>query len=146
APADAPAVGHAPKEENVAVALPPPPPGSGGVAVFPVDSTNLTEGESAALGVLFASKLREEKGGRVIAPDTASKYSSDSSDKKAAASYMKVAQYVSVEAVRLDRTTIMTATLYNQDGSVAWSAKMSGKSIDDFQYVSERLVIALLTR
>lgn len=135
----------APPAEEVAVALPPPPAGSGGIAVFPVTSTNLTEGESAALGVLFAAQVREEKGGRLIAPDKASKYSSDSSEQQSAASYMKVEQYLSVEAVRLDRTTIVTATLYNQDGSVVRSAKMSAKSVDDFQYVSERLVSALMS-
>jgi hypothetical protein len=132
-------------EASLATAFPPPPAGSGGIALFPVVATNLTEGESAALGVLLASHLREQKGGRIIAPEIAGKYSLDSSDQQAAASYMKVEQYLSVEAVRLDRTTIVTATLYDQGGRVVWSAKMSGKSVDDFQYISERLVNSLLT-
>lgn len=144
-PADVSAFGTAPKEDALVATLPPPPDGSGGIAVFPVVATNLTEGESAALGVLFASELSENKGGRLIAPATASRYSIDSYDRKSAASYMDVEQYLLVEAVRLDQTTIVTATLHNQDGSTVRKEKMAAKSVDDFQHVTERLVLALLS-
>jgi|GEM_PF-1045610 len=134
------------KEEtaNTQDALPSVPPGTGGLALFPVDTTNLSEGEGTALAMLLAAEVRSQTGKRTVGAKKTAPFIEVMGDPSRVSQELNVDRYVTVEAVKLKKNIIITVTLFELDGSIVFNAKMTARSIDDFEPVAERLVRALL--
>lgn len=119
---------------------------SAAIAVFPVDATNLNEGEQDAIGQMVASAYQTEAREAVIPPKMTVAPLQETGGYKEAAQKLQASEYVMVSAVRLRQRIVITATRYTPDGTMVHSVKMTATSLDDLEPVSDRLAKALFTR
>ena len=116
------------------------------VGVLPVKGTNLTEGETSAIGALIASAYSGQTEARVLGPDETGPALAQAGTEKDTATQLNLAEYISVTAVKLDQRIAIDATLYNKHGSRLYQARATAMSLDDMQAVSERIAISLFRR
>lgn len=114
--------------------------------VMPVRGTNLTEGESAAIGALIASAYSGQSKQKVFGPDETGPVLAQAATEKDTATQLNLSEYISVTAVKLDQRIAIDATLYNKHGSQLYQARATAMSIDDMQAVSERIAASLYRR
>jgi hypothetical protein len=116
------------------------------VAVFPVQGTNLNEGELAAIGSLLASAYAEQSKQRVLSPNDVSASLMRTQSERDSALELGLSEYIHVEAVRLMSRITLHASLRNKHGSELFQVRTTAISLDDMEVVSERLAAALYRR
>jgi len=116
------------------------------LGVFPVQGTNLSEGETAAIGGLIASALALQTSRPVLGPnDLAASLAQTQSERDSAAA-LGIDEYVHVEAIRLSSKIALQASLRNKHGSNLFQVKTTATSLDDMEVVAERLAASLMRR
>jgi hypothetical protein len=116
------------------------------VGVFPVAGTNLSEGESAAIGALIAVSYFDQSGARVLDPAQTGPVLAQQPSEPDAARQLGLTQYIHVQAVRLGQRITLHASLHNVHGSRLYDVKTTAMSIDDMEPVSERIAGSLYRR
>jgi hypothetical protein len=119
---------------------------SADVGVFPVRGTNLSEGESAAIGNLIASAYAYRTGKPVLGPDQLGPVLAQTGSERDAAQQLGLAEYISVDAVRLTSRISLLVSLHNRYGSELYRLRTTATSLDDMEVVSERMAAAIERR
>jgi hypothetical protein len=115
-------------------------------AVFPVQGTNLSEGEMAAIGSLLASSYAAQTHKQVLGPNDLMPVLIRTQSERATAAELGLREYIHVEAVRLTSKISLHATLRNQSGSDLFQVKTTAMSLDDMEVVADRIAAALFQR
>jgi hypothetical protein len=116
------------------------------VGIFPVQGTNLSEGETAAIGALIAVSYSAESDARVLDPTQTGPYLAQQYSPRDAARQLGLTQYVEVRAVRLEQRITLHAVLRNVHGSELYQVKTTAMSLDDMEPVAERIARSLHKR
>lgn len=116
------------------------------VGVFPVQGTNLSAGEAAAIGALIAVSYSAESDARVLDPAQIEPVLAQQRSERDTAQQLGLTQYIEVRAVRLDQRITLHATLNNAHGSPLYQVKTTAMSLDDMEPVAERMASALHRR
>jgi hypothetical protein len=116
------------------------------VAVFPVQGTNLNEGELAAIGSLMASAYAMQSNKPVLGPDDVMPSLARTASERDTAQELGLSEYIHVEAVRLTSRITLHASLRNKHGTDLFQVRVTAMSLDDMEVVSERLAAALWRR
>jgi hypothetical protein len=116
------------------------------LGVFPVQGTNLNEGDNAAIGGLIASALAVQTSRPVLGPKELAASLAQTQSERDSATALGVDEYVHVEAIRLSSRIALQASLCNKYGSVLYQVKTTALSLDDMEVVAERLAASLLRR
>ncbi len=119
---------------------------AGGVAVFPVEGTNLLRGELDAIGVVLAEAYTTYSRQPVVGPRQAGEALEQAGSAPEAAAALGVELYVQVTAVRLEQKILLSATLFRADGTRTYRAETAVYSMDDMEQVAERLARSLHDR
>jgi hypothetical protein len=120
-----------------------------GLAVFPVQATNLEPGEADAIGVLMAGAYAREAGADVLRPAQVVKATKDvepAGGGPAVAAALGLSEYIEVTAVRLASKIAISTTLKRADGSFVYGAELTAASLDDVEQATARLARALYRR
>jgi hypothetical protein len=116
------------------------------VGVFPVVGTNLTEGESAAIGQLIAAAYALQSGKPVLGPQALAPSLARTQSERDSARELGLQAYIHIEAIRLTTRISLYARLANVHGSPLYEVRETAISLDDMEVVSERLAAALYRR
>ena len=116
------------------------------LGVFPVQGTNLSEGESAAIGGLIASAFALQTSRPVLGPNDLAGSFAETQSERDSARALGLDEYVHVEAIRLSSKIALQASLRNKHGSILFQVKTTATSLDDMEVVAERLAASLLRR
>lgn len=116
------------------------------VGVFPVLGTNLSEGESAAIGQLIASAYALQSHAAVLGPQDLAASLARSQSERDSARELGLQAYIHVEAIRLTTRISLYARLANVHGSTLYEVRDTALSLDDMEVVSERIAAALYRR
>jgi len=114
--------------------------------VFPVQGTNLTEGEGAAIGVLIASAYAQQIRERVLGPNELAASLQETASERESAQQIGLREYIHVEAVHLAQRTAVHAELRNKWGSLLFEVRDTALSLDDMEVVAQRIAAALARR
>lgn len=117
-----------------------------GVGVFPVVGTNLSPGESDAIGQLFAEAYAAQTQRVVAGPAALAESLQRTHSESDSARELGLSEYIHVEAVRLTTRIAIYASLRNQYGSSLYELRATAYSLDDMQAVSERIAASLARR
>jgi hypothetical protein len=115
-------------------------------AVFPVQGTNLSEGEMAAIGSLLTSAYAAQAHKRVLGPSDLMPVLMRTQSERETAAELGLSEYIQVEAVRLTSKISLHATLRNQYGSELFQVRTTAMSLDDMEVVADRMAAALWRR
>lgn len=118
----------------------------GVVGVFPVQGTNLSEGEAAAIGALIAVSYSQQVQGRVLDPSQTGPMLAQQQSEPDAARVLGLTEYIHVHAVRLEQRITLHATLHNVHGSQLYEVKTTATSLDDMEPVADRIASSLHRR
>lgn len=113
---------------------------------LPVHGTNLKQGEQDAIGQLVVSAYQSARGDHVLWPSQTEAALEQTGSPSEAAKKLGASEYLHLSAVRLAERIVITATLYDRDGRLMHSAKMTASSLDDVEHAAERLAKALVQR
>ena len=116
------------------------------LGVFPVQGTNLSEGENAAIGGLIASALALQSSRTVLGPNDLAGSLAETQSERDSARALGLDEYVHVEAIRLSSKIALQASLRNKHGSNLYQVKTTAASLDDMEVVAERVAASLLRR
>jgi len=116
------------------------------VAVFPVQGTNLTDGELAAIGSLLASAYAMQSSKPVLGPEDVVPSLLRTASERDTAQELGLTEYIHVEAVRLTSRITLHASLRNKHGTDLFQVRVTALSLDDMEVVSERVAAALWRR
>jgi hypothetical protein len=116
------------------------------LAVFPVETTNLTPQDGAAVGELLAQSYAAVSGKAVLAPSRTQQTLAMAANHQEAAQSLGVSEYVRISAVGVGRRIVIQATLHDQRGARLYQSKMTADSVEDMTNVSDRLARALVER
>ena len=114
--------------------------------VFPVQGTNLTEGEAAAIGVLIASAYAQQIHIEVLAPNALAAVLQATGSERASAQQLGLREYIHVQAVHLEKRTSLHAELRNPWGSLLFEVRDTALSLDDMELVAQRIAASLARR
>jgi len=121
------------------------PAAAADLLVLPVQGTNLTEGETEAVGTLLAGALAAE-GASVVPSAQAREALKQPGGTAAALQTTGAKSAVETTAVRLGKRVVLRSTLRAPDGAALHGAEMTAASLDDLEPVTRRLARALLQR
>ena len=96
--------------------------------------------------MLVAMAYQNESQEKIIYPRQTREVLDASQGYLAAAEQLEATTYIVINAVHVGERTVVTAALYDAQGAPVHTVKMTAKTIDDFEPVSDRLVKALLHR
>ena len=116
------------------------------VAVFPVEGTNLSEGEVDAIGQLIASAYAVRSGRAVLGPRDMAESLARTASERDSAAQAGLNEYIHIEAVRLTTRIALYVRLHNRHGSKLYEVRETALSLDDMEVVSERLADTLVRR
>jgi hypothetical protein len=117
------------------------------IAMAPVQCTNLTDGECAAVGAVFSGAFASASGAQVsMAP--ASPASASPAAPNAVPAYAPPAavERLTVTATRLTSRISLRAALNGSDGAPIHAVEMMATSLDDLPPAAERMSRALVNR
>jgi len=114
--------------------------------VFPVQGTNLTEGEAAAIGVLIAAAYAQQSHIKVLGPSELASVLRATGSERDCAQQLGLREYVHVQAVHLDQRTTLRAELRNPWGSLLFEVRDTALSLDDMEAVAQRIAASLSRR
>jgi hypothetical protein len=115
-------------------------------AVFPVQGTNLSDGELAAIGALFTSAYAAQSHALVLGPIDVLPVLQRTASETDSARELGLHEYIHIEAVRLESRIALHASLRNRYGSELFQVRTTAMSLDDVEVVSERMAGALFRR
>lgn len=101
------------------------------VAVLPVEATNLTDGEAAAIGAVVADAYARASGSAVLAPAQAGEASG-------------AVESVRCRAVRLAVKITLSCERFDAAGTKIFRAEMTAASLDDMAVAATRVARALV--
>lgn len=116
------------------------------VAVLPVRATNLTPGESDAIGILLANAYETEARVTVARPSDVAQTIAASGSLEAALAKLGAREYLDTTAVRLSTRIAVHVARHDASGTTVHAAEMTAESLDDMQPVAIRLSRALALR
>jgi len=116
------------------------------VAVLPVEGTNLTAEETAAIGALLAQAYETREKGNVITPATITKMIGSDGPAPEAAIRLGAEELVETSAVKLNTKIQIQSILRGRDGREIWRAQTTAASMDDLSEVCDRLAESLFRR
>ncbi len=116
------------------------------VAVMPVQGVNLSEGESDAIGVLFANAFANQARAVVASPLHTKPLRAEGRTAPAIAAQLGATRYVELKAIRLDRQVQLSGVLYGQDGSVLFRAETTAWGLESMDTAVATLAQALALR
>jgi hypothetical protein len=116
------------------------------VAVMPVQGVNLSEGESDAIGVLFANAFANEAHAVVASPMHTKPLRAEGKASAAIAGQLGASRYVELKAVQLGQRTDVSGILYGQDGRVLYRADSSAWSLETMDAAMVTLARSLAFR
>lgn len=114
--------------------------------VFPVQGTNLSASESAAIGALISSAYAQQARMSVLTPSELAQVLEQAGTETRAAELAGLYEYVHVEAVRLDTRIVLYAELRDTFGRSLYVARDTAFSLDDMEAVAQRIAAALAAR
>jgi hypothetical protein len=116
------------------------------VAVMPIQGVNLSEGESDAIGVLFANAFASEAHAVVASPMHTKPLRAEGKASAAIAGQLGATRYVELKAVQLGQRTDVSGILYGQDGRVLYRADISAWSLETMDAAMVTLARSLAFR
>jgi hypothetical protein len=118
------------------------------VAMLPVQCTNLTDGECAAVGAVFSGAFASASGAQVtLAPDAQPPQAGGAGSPAIPAYAPPTAvERLTVTATRLSSRISLRAALHRMDGAPIHAVEMMATSLDDLPPAAERMSRALVTR
>jgi hypothetical protein len=116
------------------------------VAVMPVQGVNLSEGNSEAIGVLFANAFARDARVAVASPLQTKPLRVEGSTAAAVAGQLGATQYVELSAVRIGKRVKLGGALYSRDGAVLYRAEISAFNLDDMDVAIAKLAQSLVWR
>lgn len=116
------------------------------VAVLPVQGTNLSPGETDAIGALLADAFAAEARVEVAKPADVARAITEAGALPAALAKLGVREYVEATAIQLRSRITLRAILRDSTGAYVHSAEMTAASLDDVQPVAARVARALVWR
>jgi len=114
--------------------------------VFPVQGTNLSASEVAAIGALISSAYAQQARVSVFTPAELSELLAQAGTESRAAERAGLYEYVHVEAVRLDTRIALYAELRDTYGRNLYVVRDTAFSLDDMELVAQRMAAALAAR
>lgn len=114
--------------------------------VFPVQGTNLSAGETAAIGALISSAYAQQARVSVFTPTELAPILEQAGSETRAAERTGLYEYVHVEAVRLDTRIALYAELRDTYGRSLYVVRDTAFSLDDMELVAQRMAAALAAR
>src|SRR4051812_44125755 len=108
------------------------------VAVLPVEGTNLSAEETAAIGALLAQAYETREKGNVITPATITKMIGSDGPAPEAAIRLGAEELVETTAVKLNTKIQIQSVLRGRDGRELWRAQAMAISMDDLGEVCDR--------
>jgi hypothetical protein len=114
--------------------------------VFPVQGTNLSAGEVAAIGALISSAYAQQARVSVFNPAELAPLLERAGSETRAAQQTGLYEYVHVEAVRLDTRIALYAELRDTYGRSLYVVRDTAFSLDDMELVAQRMAAALAAR
>lgn len=115
-------------------------------AVFPVEGTNLSEGELSAIGTLITQAYASESGKPVYGPNDVAASLARTQSERDTAQEMGLHEYIHITAVRLSSRISLDAKRLNRHGSVLYEVHTTALSLDDMEVVSDRIAASLWRR
>lgn len=116
------------------------------VAVFPLATTNVSDGDAAALGELLAQAYAAHSRQAVLSPARSAAAYAAAGDYQVAAAQLGVTEYLQTSAVGLGDAVVLQATRFDRNGARIHSAKLTAASLEDAPLVTDRLASALWHR
>lgn len=116
------------------------------VAVLPVEGTNLSAEETAAIGALLAQAYEAREKGNVLTPATITKMIGNDDAAQEAAIRLGADELVDTSAVKLSTKIQIQSILRGRDGRELWRAQATAASMDDLGEVCDRLAESLFRR
>jgi len=114
-----------------------------GVAVMPVRGLNLSQGESDAVGALFAAAFAREAHVEVIPPATTGPALAQGKTASAAAALLGATEFIELTAIRLAAKVTLAGIRSARDGSEIYRAETAAPSLDEMDAAATRLAYAL---
>ena len=111
------------------------------VGVFPVQGTNLNEGEMAAIGQLIASAYAMQSHRPVLGPQELADSLQRTASERDSAREIGLKEYIHVEAIHLTTRISLYVSLHNQHGSTLYELRDTAYSLDDMPVLSERIAL-----
>jgi hypothetical protein len=116
------------------------------VAVFPVESTSVSELDANVIGELLAQSYAATTRRAVLAPERTEAALVGSASYQEAAVKLGVSEYLRTNAVSVGRKLIIQVVRYEASGHAVFAETMTADSIEDVPTVSERLALAVEQR
>jgi len=116
------------------------------VAVLPVEGTNLSADETAAIGALLAQAYEAREKGNVLTPAALTKMAGNDIPAPEAAIRLGAEELVDTSAVKLGTKIQIQSILRGRDGRELWRAQATAASMDDLGEVCDRLAESLFRR
>ena len=116
------------------------------VAVFPLETTNVSPGDAEALGELLAQAYAAHSRQAVLSPERSAAAYATEGDYTDAARRLGVQEYLRTSAVGLGDSVIPQAQRFEADGTSIHRAKLTAASLEDAPNVTDRLASALWSR
>jgi hypothetical protein len=116
------------------------------VAVMPVRGVNLTEGQSDAIGVMFATAFARDARVVVASPVETKPVRAQTPTALAAAAQLGASLHVELTAVRLGSKVVLAGTLFDKDGHDTFRAEATAESLDDVDAAAAKLAQSLVWR
>jgi hypothetical protein len=113
------------------------------VAVMPVQGVNLTEGQSDAIGVMFANAFARETNVVVASPIETKPVLLEARTSLAAAARLGVFEYIEIAAVQLGTKTTLNGKRFSKQGGELFRAEAAANGLDDMGNAIARLARAL---
>src|SRR3954466_11792373 len=116
------------------------------VAITPVQCTNLSEGECAAVGAVFQTSYASVSGAPVMLAASAGPPGTPYAPPAGAPAADAGADHLNVSAMRLTSLIALRASLTRADGVPIHAVQMTVTSLDDLPPAADRMARALVTR
>jgi hypothetical protein len=116
------------------------------VAVFPVESTSVSEVDANVIGELLAQSYAATSRRAVLAPSRTEAALAGSASYQEAAVKLGVADYLRTNAVVVGQKLIIQVVRYDARGQAVFAETMTADSIEDVPTVSQRLALAVEQR
>ena len=116
------------------------------VAVMPVQGVNLSEGNTDAIGVLFANAFSRDARVAVASPLETRPLLTGGNTAATVAGQLGVTRYVELSALQIGQKIKIGGVLHAQDGAVVFRAETSARSLDELDTAIAMLAHALVWR
>jgi hypothetical protein len=116
------------------------------VAVFPVETTSVSELDADVMGELLAQAYAATSRRAVLAPSRTEGALAQSASYQEAAVKLGVAEYLRTNAVSVGRRLVLQVVRHDASGRAVFAETMTADSIEDVPTVCQRLALAVEQR